>query len=131
MAGEVARNGAAAREARESSMLLRPGVTCEKAIRFLDDLVQGGLNDVRNSVPKFAQPTLAGVEPSKLAGPDLVVALRQYAQWTATTARQLAGVFAGAAARRALQPHRAQPPDALPNRAAAALGVGRAGDVLH
>ncbi|WP_167542476.1 PIN domain-containing protein [Streptomyces himastatinicus] len=75
-------------------MLLRPGVTCEKAIKFLDDLVQGGLNDVRNSVPHFAQPTLAGVEPSKLAGPDLVVTLRQYAQWTATTARQLAGVFA-------------------------------------
>ncbi|MFJ4618717.1 hypothetical protein [Streptomyces sp. NPDC088812] len=40
----------------------------------------GGLNDVRNSVPHFAQPTLAGVEPSKLAGPDLVVTLRQYAQ---------------------------------------------------
>ncbi|MEU5523561.1 hypothetical protein ABZ759_23625 [Streptomyces sp. NPDC047860] len=75
-------------------MLLRPGVTCEKAIRFLDDLVQGGLNDVRNSIPHFAQPTVAGVEPSKLAGPDLVVTLRQSAQWTATTARQLASVFA-------------------------------------
>ncbi|MFD8726273.1 hypothetical protein ACFV2H_52345, partial [Streptomyces sp. NPDC059629] len=70
-------------------MLLRPGVTCEKAIRFLDDLVQGGLNDVRNSVPFFAQPMVAGVEPSKLAGPELVVTLRQYAEWTATTAREL------------------------------------------
>lgn len=38
---------------------------------------------------------------------------------------------AGAAARRALQPHRAQFFDALPNHAAGALGVGRAGDVLH
>ncbi|WP_042428110.1 PIN domain-containing protein [Streptacidiphilus anmyonensis] len=75
-------------------MLLRPGVTCERAIRFLDDLVQGGLNDVRNSVPNFAQPTLAGVEPSKLAGPELVVTLRQYTQWTAKAARELAEVFA-------------------------------------
>ncbi|UQA34778.1 PIN domain-containing protein [Streptomyces sp. HNA39] len=75
-------------------MLLRPGVTCEKAIRVLDDLVQGGLNDVRNSVPYFAEPMLAGVEPSKLAGPDLVVTLRQYTEWTATSARQLADVFA-------------------------------------
>ncbi|MGW1810874.1 hypothetical protein [Streptomyces sp. NPDC002078] len=81
-------------------MLLRPGITCEKAIRFLDDLVQGGLNDVRNSVPNFAQPMLAGVEPSKLAGPDLVVTLRQYTGWTATTARQLADVFADPAGQR-------------------------------
>jgi hypothetical protein len=42
----------------------------------------------------FAQSTLAATEPSKVTGPELVVTLRQYAEWTATTARELAGVFA-------------------------------------
>ena len=75
-------------------MLLRPGVTCEEAIRFLDDLVRGSLNDVSNSVPTYAQPMVEGLAPSQLAGPDLVVTLRQYAQWTAKAARQLADFFA-------------------------------------
>ncbi|MFJ8158415.1 PIN domain-containing protein [Streptomyces sp. NPDC094468] len=75
-------------------MLLRPGVTCEEAIRSLEDLVQGSLNNIRNSVPFFAPPLSVGVEPSQSAGPELVVVLRKYAEWTATTARELAEVFA-------------------------------------
>ncbi|MEY9961365.1 PIN domain-containing protein [Streptacidiphilus sp. MAP5-52] len=75
-------------------MLLRPGVTCEQAIKFLDDLTQGGLNDVGTAVPHFAQPLLAEVEPSKLGGPDMVVTLHKYDQWTAKAALELAEVFA-------------------------------------
>jgi hypothetical protein len=83
----------AAQDARESSMLLRPGVTCEQAITFLDDLAQCGLNDVRNAVPHFAQPMPAEAEPSKLGGPDLVVTLHKYDQWTGAAAQDLAEVF--------------------------------------
>jgi rRNA-processing protein FCF1 len=75
-------------------MLLRPGVTCEEAIKFLDNLVQGGLNDVGNAIPTFTDAILVGPETTVLSGPDMVVTLHKYDQWAAKAALELAEVFA-------------------------------------
>ncbi|TDT97254.1 hypothetical protein EDD99_5364 [Streptomyces sp. 846.5] len=43
-------------------MLLKPGVTCEQAIKFLEDLTWGSLGTVRNAIPQFAIPMVNGLE---------------------------------------------------------------------
>lgn len=40
-------------------MLLKPGTTCEQAIKLLESLTNQGLNDVQNSVPHIVGTALA------------------------------------------------------------------------
>src|SRR5207245_2893500 len=65
-------------------MLLRSGKTFDQAIELLDEISQGGLNDLDNSIPRIGSPSFDQLMP--------VVAL-QYQRWTATVATQLHEVF--------------------------------------
>lgn len=65
-------------------MLLRPGVTCTDAIKFLDNLVQGSLNDVQNTLPH------RGTEDARDPGRFV----REYDLWTGKAARDIRDVFA-------------------------------------
>jgi rRNA-processing protein FCF1 len=63
-------------------MLLRPGKTCDEAIRFFDTMQwDPGLTNVRNSIPRFGEPNWATA--------DDVSAMLRYTDWTATAAKQI------------------------------------------
>jgi hypothetical protein len=42
---------------------LRTGRTYEQAIRFLDDMTQGGMNDTNNSIPRIGSPSFEQMMP--------------------------------------------------------------------
>lgn len=68
-------------------MLLRPGTTCEEAVRFLQDLTDQGLNDVQNAVPRF------GGEVRTEAVQTMRHVVNKYDQWTLTATKDLRKVF--------------------------------------
>jgi hypothetical protein len=43
---------------------LRTGRTYEQAIRFLDDMTQGGMNDTNNSIPRIGWPSFEQMMPA-------------------------------------------------------------------
>ena len=65
-------------------MLLRPGTTIDEAIRLIEDIRQGGLNDVSNMVPG-----LGAVSFEQLATPAILA----YERWTASAQKQLRTTF--------------------------------------
>jgi hypothetical protein len=65
-------------------MLLRPGVTCADAVKFLENLMFGSLNDVQNALPRIG--TLEAL--------DLTLPVRKYDTWTGQAAREIRTVFA-------------------------------------
>lgn len=65
-------------------MQLRPGVTCDQAIKALDDLVLGSLNDLQNQLPHQNDLEALGSMPQLAT---------KYDMWTRTAARELAKVF--------------------------------------
>jgi rRNA-processing protein FCF1 len=65
-------------------MLLRAGKTYDDAIKLLDDIAQGGLNDVSNTIPHIGSPSF-----NQLMTP----ALLRYEAWTASTQKQLREIF--------------------------------------
>ncbi len=76
-------------------MLLKPGHTCDEAIRLLEDIESLGLNDVRNQIPHLT-PLYQGrgnVYPDRLQPGLLDPVLRKYDEWTASAADQLHAVF--------------------------------------
>jgi hypothetical protein len=65
-------------------MLLKPGKTCDEAIRLLDGTVQGGLNDTRNAIPRIGSPGFPQLMQS---------AISKYESWTSEARRQLLEIF--------------------------------------
>jgi PIN domain len=65
-------------------MLLRQGVTCDDAIRFLDELTQGPLNDLQNGIPRAGTLEAFSMTPTAL----------RYDQWVQQTALKIRAVFA-------------------------------------
>src|ERR1700733_6839963 len=65
-------------------MLLRSGKTIDEAIQLLEDITQGGLNDVANMIP-----TIGSVGFEQLATP----AVLSYERWTASAQKQLRTTF--------------------------------------
>jgi rRNA-processing protein FCF1 len=65
-------------------MLLRPGKTIDEAIKLLDDISQGGLNDVSNRIPHIGSPSF-----DQLMTPAVLA----YERWTASAQRELRTVF--------------------------------------
>ncbi|MGW2892906.1 PIN domain-containing protein [Streptomyces griseoruber] len=74
-------------------MLLKPGTTCEQAIKLLESLTQQGLNDVQNSVPHIFGNAVPGMpqEDWEQAANRVV---REYDQWTLRAAAELLEAFA-------------------------------------
>ncbi|MFJ3825966.1 PIN domain-containing protein [Streptomyces nodosus] len=74
-------------------MLLRPGTTCDEAIKFLTILTDQGLNDVQNAVPHL----MAGGEEDARVRTEKIETLRhvvnRYDQWTLTATKKLLEVF--------------------------------------
>jgi rRNA-processing protein FCF1 len=70
-------------------MFLRPGKTCTEAIKFLEDLTTGSLNDVQNRIP---HPNQASYEPHY--DEYLVIAVRRYDEWVDKATAELHAVFA-------------------------------------
>jgi hypothetical protein len=67
-----------------TAMLLKPGKTCEEVIKLLDDIVQGKLNDIRNTIP----------HPGGSGYPQLMnSAILEYENWTGDIIRKLHEVF--------------------------------------
>ncbi|MET8129318.1 PIN domain-containing protein [Streptomyces sp. NPDC005065] len=76
-------------------MLLRPGKTCDEAIKFLDTLTQQGLNDVQHSIPHVSmgfEPTFRGDRYE--LDEKVAHARRAYDQWTLAATTELLAVFA-------------------------------------
>ena len=65
-------------------MQLRTGRTYEQAIRFLDDMTQGGMNDTNNSIPRIGSPSFEQMMPA---------AVLRYERWTEIAQRQLRELF--------------------------------------
>ncbi|MFE9601526.1 PIN domain-containing protein [Streptomyces hokutonensis] len=74
-------------------MLLRPGATCEDAIKFLDELTAQGLNDVQNAVPHLFPGEGDGPLASGEKHEDLRIAVNQYDKWTLTATKKLMEIF--------------------------------------
>jgi len=68
-------------------MLLKPGTTCDQAIKLLESLTNQGLNDVQNSVPHI----FGNAVPWEQAANRVV---RQYDQWTLQATTELLEAFA-------------------------------------
>jgi hypothetical protein len=66
------------------SVQLRPGRTCDEAIKFLDDIQQGSLNTTRNAVPMLGANGFVV---------QLKAAVSQYERWVDDTARLLREIF--------------------------------------
>lgn len=68
-------------------MLLRPGMTCDKAIELLERMTQQGLTNVQNAVPPGP-----GLMPE--CWNSLGQARRTYDEWTLEAGTELLTVFA-------------------------------------
>lgn len=68
-------------------MLLRPGKTCEEAVKFLDDLNSGSLTSLENEIP---HPTVGGPEWDNVR----IAVIRKYDKWVDQTALELRAFFA-------------------------------------
>jgi len=66
-------------------MLLRPGKTYDQAIELLDDITQGGLNDIDNEIPMVGTTSF---------GQLILPAILSYERWTGSAQRQLRAIFA-------------------------------------
>lgn len=66
-------------------MLLRPKVTCDEAIKFLEDLSQRGLSDVETAIPYITNVRSAD---------DVQLAVRKYDFWTGQAELLLRTMFA-------------------------------------
>jgi rRNA-processing protein FCF1 len=66
-------------------MLLRPGKTYEQAIKLLDEMWQGGLNNVENVIPHIGSASF-----NQLMAP----AVLSYERWTELAQKELRAVFA-------------------------------------
>ena len=66
-------------------MLLRPGKTYDQAIKLLDGLAQGGLNNVENAIPHIGSASF-----SQLMTP----AVLSYQRWTESAQREFREIFA-------------------------------------
>ena len=67
-------------------MLLRPGVTCGTAIKFLEELTTGSLNNLSNRLPRF--------EELDQLPHGIVPIVLEYERWVQQTAREVSAVFA-------------------------------------
>lgn len=65
-------------------MLLRPGKTIDEAIRLLDDITQGGLNDITNLIPHTGAISFDRLMASTILA---------YERWTVSAQRQLRTTF--------------------------------------
>jgi len=65
-------------------MLLRPGKTIDEAIKLLDEVSEGGLNDVSNMVPHIGSASFDQL---------MTVTIVAYERWTATAQKQLRAIF--------------------------------------
>ncbi|MFJ3310274.1 PIN domain-containing protein [Streptomyces sp. NPDC086549] len=79
-------------------MLLKPGTTCDQAIKLLETLTWQGLNDVQNAIPHIPRPvTVVGSWSSDEANgweKAVIPVVRQYDQWTTQAAAELLEAFA-------------------------------------
>lgn len=66
-------------------MLLKPGVTCDQAIKFLEDQQWGGLNSTQNEIPH------SGASDYSVR---MSTAMRKYDEWTNAVAKEMLAVFA-------------------------------------
>jgi rRNA-processing protein FCF1 len=66
-------------------MLLRPGKSCDDAIKLLDAIAQGEMNNTRNAIPTVGSPGYAQLMQS---------AIVKYEAWARDTIRTLGEVFA-------------------------------------
>ena len=71
-------------EGRTMTILLRPGRTCGEAIKLLDDIVKGELNDTRNAIPHIGGPGFSQLMSS---------AILKYENWAGEVIRKLREVF--------------------------------------
>ncbi|MER7568941.1 PIN domain-containing protein [Streptomyces sp. NPDC097941] len=73
-------------------MLLKPGTTCEQAIKLLESMTTQGLNDVQNSVP-FIFGNAVPSTPQQDWEQAALRAVREYDQWTLRAAAELLEIF--------------------------------------
>ena len=74
-------------------MLLKPGTTCDQAIKLLESLTNQGLNDIQNAVPHIFGNAVPGVlQENWEQGAARVV--REYDRWTLQAAGALLEAFA-------------------------------------
>ncbi|GGN41046.1 hypothetical protein GCM10011578_088930 [Streptomyces fuscichromogenes] len=79
-------------------MLLRPGATCDQAVKLLESLTWHGLTDVQNAVPYIPRhvPVVRDLESDEAKAWEIAIipVVRQYDQWTAQAAAELLETFA-------------------------------------
>jgi hypothetical protein len=63
-------------------MRLRPGATIDQAINLLTEISRGGLNNVRNSIPRIGSPSFDQLMTPAVLG---------YERWTKDARTQLSG----------------------------------------